>query len=448
MMSSTGSAGGLHPSRRSVLLSALSASVSALPWPALAADGGALQPYPAAEFLGSVGIGIHLGQRETPYYAKFEAVIELLQDLGIRQLRDVAMYSTGITREHEFYQRVRRLVGMGYRFDLVCTDALNPYIFCPPRRLPEIYDWCGGGVDIIEGANEPDLSKRPGANPAVSSDHQRTLYAVVKGTPSLRNVIVASPSYIQKSVPLAEDISDAVDWINLHPYPGMEHPETGGPGALTGFIPAAQRICGKKPVLVSETGYHTAVQTTKAHLPVSEAIKTRYLARLLLWDFKNGVRRSYLYELMDSFNNGPTDPESHFGLAGFDGARKPCFLMIKQFLALFGPPAATAAARPGGPFRFEISGNSQDLQSAVFRRGDGSHLLFLWLGISGWDRVARMPRPPVSRELVLTLQPSPRAARARLFGDDGSLGSAPLTATDGRFKIMVSDQLTAIEVDA
>ena len=432
-------------SRRSILRSAIAASVSTVAWPAFSANDGAQQPYSATDFLKSVGIGIHLGNRDTPYYSKFETVVELLQDLGIKYLRDDAVFWTNITRDNDFYQRVRKLVGMGYRFDLVCADPLNAYIFVPPRRLPEVYDWCDGGVEIFEGANEPNLIARPTANPAVSAEHQRSLFAVVKGHPVLRNVVLASPSYVLNNVPIAENLSDAVDWINIHPYPGMEHPETNGPGALTGFITGAQRVLGKKPVLVSETGYHTAVQTSSAFLPVSEPIKTRYFPRLLLWDFKNGVQRSYIYELMDSFNKGLTDPDSNFGLATFEGMRKASFLCVKQFLSLFDRPSASA--KDTGQFRFDVSGNSQDLQTAAFRRNDGSHLVFMWLGVSGWDPTTRMLRSPVTRDVAVLLGSKPRTLQCRQFKDDGSLVAKETKQTEDGFEVKISDQVTAFEID-
>jgi hypothetical protein len=433
-------------SRRQILISAVSASVATIAWPAFGAEDGAQRPYAAADFRNSIGVCVHNANKQTPYYSNFQKEIELLKDLGVRHVREDALFANYVDRNHEFYQRMRTLVSQGFRLDMVCADPLNGYLFVPPRRVGEIYEWCDHGVDIFEGANEPNLFKNSNMNPAISADHQRTLYATIKANPALRNVIVASPSYIQKNVAIAEDISDAVDWMNIHPYPGMEHPETTGPGMLVGFINGAQRITGKKPVLVSETGYHTAVQTQKFHLPVSEPIKVRYMPRLLLWDFRNGVQRSYIYELMDSFNNGQTDPESNFGLATFDGTRKPSFMAVKRLLALFDRPATNA--KGGAPFRFEVSGNTQDLQSAVFRRADGSHLLFLWLGVSGWDRVARVSRPPVTREVLLALNPAPRAARAHLFQDDGALAEAPIGPSEGRLKLSVSDQLTAVEIDA
>jgi hypothetical protein len=399
----------------------------------------------ATTFVDSVGICLHVGNRQTPYYGSFDKVAPLLKEIGITHLRDDAIYLSYVNRDFDFYQKIRHLAGMGFRFDLICHDALNGYIFTPPRRLADIYDWCDRSVEIFEGANEPQLTRNPALNPAISADHQRSIYTVVKNTPSLRSVIVASPSYIQKNVTLAENLSDAVDWINLHPYPGMEHPETSGPGALRGFIAEDERIFGNRPILVSETGYHTAVQTTKSHLPVSEEIKTRYLPRLLLWNFINGVKKTFIYELIDSANQGLTDPESHFGLTDYDGNPKPSFFAVKQLLSLFNRQAA--ASTPSPPrLQLDVTGDQRDLLTALFKRQDGSDLWLAWLGVAGWDPAARIPRPPVQRKLALAINPLPQAVTAHLFQDDGTVAAKPLHAVRGELDVTVSDQLTALEI--
>jgi len=219
--------------------------------------------FAASAFRDSVGMCVHLENRQTPYYSNFEKVIQLLKDIGITHLRDDAIVASYVDREYDFYKKIRVLVGLGFRFDLVAHDPLNEYVFTPPKKLQEIYDWCDHGIEIFEGANEPNLARNPARNPAISADHQRSIYATVKNSPSLKGVVVASPSYIQKSVPIAENLADAVDWINLHPYPGMEHPETKGSGDLSRFVADAERTFGKsrcwfqRPVIIPRSRLRT-----------------------------------------------------------------------------------------------------------------------------------------------------------------------------------------------
>jgi hypothetical protein len=437
-------AGDFHAGRRSFLGHAASALALGVSGFAFSSSAIAQSGYSAAAFSENIGIGVHLGNRQASYISNFERVAELLKDIGIMHLRDDAIFTSYATRDHDFYQRIRALVGRGFRFDLVCQDPLNSNIFTPPRKVPVIYDWCDEGVEMFEGGNEPNLVKNTAFNPAISAEHQRTLYAVIKGTPKLQNIIVASPSYIQKNVAIAENLSDVVDMINIHPYPGMEHPETKGPGQLTGFMSGAERICGKKPVAVTETGYHTAIETTKSHLPVSESIKTRYFPRLLLWNFICGVKRTYIYELMDSFNNGLGDPESHFGLADFTGNPKPSFTAVKQLLALCRRRSAPAGA--GQELKFNLTGDGENLVTAAFKRDDGSHLLFLWLGISGWNNATRSALSPVSRKYTLALAPETRRIVGHQFGDDGSMVEKQIDRVGGGFELAISDQLTALEI--
>src|SRR5205085_5384367 len=92
--------------------------------------------------------------------------------------------------------------------------------------------------------------------------------------------------------------------------------------------------------------------------------------------------RTYLYELIDSFARGDTDPESNFGLIRYDGSRKPSFNAIKNLIGIFSDPGAVP-----NPQRLDWSLTSKDdaVQSMVFQRSDGGFLLALWLGVSAWD---------------------------------------------------------------
>lgn len=398
----------------------------------------------ASALQNTVGICIHLGNQSTPYFTNFAAVAPLLKDLGIYRLRDDAVYAEGIDGNYFLYANIRAMAAQGFTFDLVCADPLNGNIYTPPSRLADIYSWCNGGVHCFEGSNEPNLAAKAWINPSISAEHQKALYAAVKATPAMNGFLVPSPSYIMGNVPLAENLSACVDYINIHPYAGMEHPETTGPGQLSGFIAGAQRWAGAKPVFVSEIGYHTAVQTSSGFLPVSEAIKTRYLPRTLLWAFLTGAAKTYLYQLIDSSNNGLTDPESNFGLVDFSGNRKPSFFAVKQFLALLQTPKPPA---PGPTWGFTLTGDATDLQTVMLGRPDGSAVLFVWLGVAGWNAGTRTALAPVTRPSVLAITGgTPNTVVGHLFNDDGTQTVAPLAPCSGEYALNISDQLTAVEI--
>lgn len=394
----------------------------------------------ASTFIDSVGVNIHLTSKASPYYTSWGSVLPMLQDIGIKHVRDGAVFYAGVDQNYYLYSRLSALVAAGIKISLVCSDPLNGYLYAPPLQIGSIFNWCGKGVVIFEGANEPTISRNTMIDPIISQDHQRSLYEQAH---MAANVLVASPSYIQGNIAdIAQPFNNLVDLVNIHPYPGMEHPETTGPGNLLGFMAASRAKMGTyHSVLSSENGYNTALQTTSSFLPVSEAIKTRYLPRMLLWAFINGVVRTYIYQLMDSSNNGQTDIESNFGLADFSGNPKSSYKSVKNLLALCNTPVVN----PAVPVTFSLSGDQTNVQTVLLQRSDGSHVLFAWLGVSGWNASTRTALPPVTRQLSLNISPTPVTVTEHQFMDDGTLVTSNLIAAAGVFNLTVSDQLTALE---
>jgi hypothetical protein len=74
-----------------------------------------------------------------------------------------------------------RLVQFGCRFDLICEDPLNGLAFTPTHKLLDLYEWSDGGIEILEGSNEPNLLRSP-LDFAISADYQRSLYRFIKST--------------------------------------------------------------------------------------------------------------------------------------------------------------------------------------------------------------------------------------------------------------------------
>lgn len=401
----------------------------------------------AAMFTDSVGVCIHLTARPGPYYDNFDRLLPFLNDLGINHVRQDAVFTIAASRDYYLYQRLRVLAAAGIKISLVCSDQLNGVAYTPPPQLGNIFDWCDGAVVLFEGANEPNLLKNTLINPIIQRDHQVALFNSVISTPRIKTIPVASPSYIQGNIAnIFGTWSNILHWMNLHPYPGMEHPETvTATGSLQHFIAAVKPIYApydKKPVVASESGYHTSTQTASAFLPVSEPIKTRYLPRMLLWYFISGVRRTYLYQLLDGIASDLANAEASFGLVDFSCNPKPSYAAVKRLMGLMGSPAGTAAPAP----TLTIIGDNTNVQQAVFQRADGSHVLFVWLGVKGWNEIARTAIAPVSRHSVLASSAAFSSANATVFLDDGTSTTAPLPAIAGGYDLTVSDQLTAVEL--
>jgi hypothetical protein len=394
------------------------------------------------DLVDAVGINVHLGHGGSPYVERFAACAAALDDLGVRHLRDDIVL-VGSEPSGQF-ERIAGLARRGYRFSLIFYDGSTPGPRVPPERFAEIADWAEDGLVVVEGGNEPPVAARPGLA-RLSAEHQAALFRAVRGDLRHRSVRVAGPSYIQGHIAAAENLSGSVDLANVHAYPGLEHPETRGAGSLGGFLAAVRPVFGSAPAIVTENGYHTALATQSAHLPVSEGIRARYLPRMLLWSYLQGVRRTYLYELIASFDRGDADPESRFGLLAHDGTPTASFAAVRGLMRLFGGRAEEDAA-PRDRLEVALPGGVPDLVAARFRRADGALLVPLWLGLDGWDRNARAARPDVApRPVDLRLSGPPRRLRLHRFGDDGIVRVDALAPAQA-LTLAVSDRLCVLEV--
>jgi hypothetical protein len=393
-------------------------------------------------FLDSVGVCGHFARTNGIYPESFERILPELEALGVGHLRDEGLITARDSRNSPAFQRLRRIVAANVRLTIICYDNLNPYVSTPLNRIADFYDWCDGGIEVFEGSNEPTLTKDPANAPRISAEHQAALFATIRSTPAVSNVPLVAPSYIQANTALALNLQNVCDFGNIHPYAGMEHPETTGPGALSKSVAASAHIAAGRPVLATEIGYHTSLQPKTFHFPVTEGIKARYMPRTLLWSFISGIRRAYIYEMVSSFAEDETNPESSFGLLRHDLSRTPAYGAVRALLAL------CKASRQTEPAERSLAFLNDDSERFSLRltRPDGALLAPVWLGIRGWQWPARIENPPAERATAFSVTGPHSQVIAHRFGDDGSVSQRVIAKEGGQYRLSVSDQLTVLEV--
>lgn len=428
--------------RRNLLSAAPLALVAASGLQAIPARAQTVASASTEAFLDSVGVCGHFTRPTGIYPEQFDRIVPELEALGVRHLRDDGLITARDSRDSPVFRRLRRIVAAGVRLTIICYDNLNPYVSTPLDRLADFYDWCDAGIDVFEGSNEPNLTKDPQNAPLISAEHQAALHDTIRSVPRLSAVPVAAPSYVLSNRALALDLKNACDYGNIHAYAGMEHPETTGPGALSKSVAASAHIAAGRPVLATEMGYHTSLQTNTFHFPVTEGIKARYMPRMLLWCFISGIRRSYIYEMVSSFAADETNPESSFGLLRHDLSRTPAYEAVRALLSL------CRAERQTGPEERQLDFLTADSQrlSLHLTRTDGALLVPVWLGISGWQWPARIENPPAERIATFSVAGQHSHVIAHRFRDDGSVSQQTITQESGQYRLSVSDQLTVLEV--
>jgi hypothetical protein len=323
-------------------------------------------------------------------YGQHTLVLDRLHELGARSIRS-RLY-TGNSGQLSW---LRTLAAEGVRANLVMGDPLMES-GTPEQLVSLVASQLPGVASSFEGANEWNLSGRGGWANELRS-HQARLYRAAKGNVATASIPVVAPALGRREgYSTLGDLSEYLDLGNMHLYTGGFTPGYRSDAELAN----AAVVCGSKPVVVSETGWHNASASTATHHYTPEDVAGSYAPRLFLEYFVRRVPRVFVFELVDEpADPSMTDHEAHFGLLRSDFSRKPAYIAIRNLLAL------VTASRVGssGPssLTYGVEGATSDLQQALVRRPDGSFVLFLWRRAPIWDPVRRRALPVTPVALAL-----------------------------------------------
>ncbi len=389
----------------------------------------------AESFVESIGVNVHTYYTGDAY-ENFGLTLQRLQELGIHHVRQNL-----VTDEPPEYEQLNALAAAGIHSTLILggpengLDGLEALLDTIERHLL-------GTVDAVEGPNELDVSEFESEWPALDTEYQKALWEGVKNRPKLASIPVLGPSVAwRRHYVSAPDLSRYLDYGNIHSYPGGEPPER----ELEAWLAAARAMSGSKPVMATETGYHTAVDSDGEHPPTSEAAQAVYAPRLFLDYFANGVVRTFDYELVDEHPDPElTEPESDFGLVHYDFSPKPAFEAVANLVAILEDPG-------GGEFEPEklglrFGGNRQDLRHVLLQKADGTFYLALWRDGSVWDPETREEIQPGSAPITVGFgQPIAKVSEFQPNQSREALGTLPISDT-GATEVRVGTRVVILEL--
>lgn len=400
------------------------------PLEARAADLAPARAVSADSVVDGYGIGIHLAFLDTPY-RDATAVADALSDLGVRHVRDDLFMDN--PRQ---YAGIKTVAARGIRFDLIMGNPLSShsaadYVNTVATQLP------AGSVESLEGPNEWDLTGRDNWV-AEMKTRQQQLYDAANADPATAGLPVLAPALAFRwNYAAAGDMSQHVDEANAHMYPGGYKPSN----QIPQITDAVREAIPDKPLVVTETGYHNALDTANGHRPVPEDVAAVYLPRLLLEHQRRGAERVYTYELIDEFDNPDrTDPEAHFGLLRRDLSPKPAYTAMKSLLGLLADPGPSFTP---GSLTVAVDGFPNDGRYLLTQKRTGQFVLLLWRDVAVYDpeRQVRLPVEPSNITLRLAEQADLRVYRPT----QGPKSVAEVQATS--LPLQLDGQVTAITVD-
>jgi hypothetical protein len=403
--------------------------------PTYAADGDHARPdplvaraIPSDSVVDAYGVGIHTNFLDTPY-RDAGAVAAALADLGVRHVRD-DLYLDAPRQ----YAAIAAIAAAGARFDLILGRPGGGAT--PADYVETVAQLPTGAVESIEGVNEWDYFGGGDGWPGQAVAWQRGLAEAARIHPATAGLPLLSPALaFGRNYPALGDLSPWSNVANAHVYPGAEPPSA----SIGPMITALRQAVTGEPVMVTETGYHNAVNDDGSFRGVPEGVAAVYLPRLLLEHVLRGHQRVYSYELIDEFDDpSRTDREANFGLLRHDLSPKPAYLAMKRLLGLLADDRP-AAFRPGW-LRVRIGGLPPDGRHLLTQRRNGTFVLLLWRDVSIYDPAQRA-RVPVSRvPVTVRLRHPRRLAVHRVSAEDAGVRRA----TGRRLEVGLGAGVTAV----
>jgi len=337
------------------------------------------QELSAEALLDSIGVNVHFTYTDTAYVRRDE-LLALLSEAGIRHVRD-AMPSPV---DSPLALGLRAARDQGIHATLLPHDPTSD----PGPLISDSLEVLGDTIAAFEAPNEPDNSGDPDWAAKLLTYMpmlQERIGQLAPGVPMIGPSLVHAASRLQVQARLP-------GIFNVHPYSGGGPPEPALGDALR-EVAQLQRGSRRRGIVFTEAGYHNALGEPDGQPPASEEAAAVYMPRLLMTAFGAGVRRTFLYELVDEKPEpGLTDQEQHFGLLRNDLSPKPAFTAIKTLVA-----ALRASPGGGTPERVPwsvVPNEPGQVERLILKRRDGSRVIALWRPVSVWDEDARQAVDP------------------------------------------------------
>jgi hypothetical protein len=385
----------------------------------------------ADRFADSVGINVHLHYTDT-LYNNFDLVRSRLAELAVRHVRDGLI----ATSWQPYYDRHNALGAMGIKGMFIAAAGMSD------EALREFPSRTSSSFEAYEGPNEYDVS---GVAAWTSSLRQSLVQLhALKTQPSLSSFPVYGPSLTSAAAFAAlGDVSAYVDAANLHNYMQGRYPGTpgwgdGGYGSIDWNLALARRYAPGKPVVTTETGYWDDLAVPDS---VPAVIVGRYMPRLLLEQFRKGVQRTYVYELIDDPQSGIAG-RSGYGLVRADGTPKPSFLAVSNLLRLFTDRGADVTPQP---FAYILEGGDDNVRQIAFQKRDGTMLLAVWVEASGYDLGSRQPVAVPPQTVRVSSPTALPLARSYRWLEDGNVLEDTTGAGHVNISLTINDALTVLQ---
>jgi hypothetical protein len=408
-----------------------------------AATRAAIPTFWANQFVDSVGVNTHLHHARSYYDLQFDSMKQRLLAAHIMHIRDGAPDQDGGFSDRDGAERFRELGEAGIRVTFIFRPMVTrEFVQGFPERVRPAFE-------AYELPNE--LNQQKGLPWPETLRLWMPMFAqYARDDSSTARYPIIGPSIADLGGDPQRKLGNqasTVDFGNLHKYyrafnpattgygrPGTPPCEAWNYGSLSYALCQVRRISGDKPIVCTEAGYTSKGASARA---VTPKIQARYLARMLMLHLKAGIARTFIYQLAD--HGG--DEGGGMGLLEEDGTEKPAW---RELAALMDELDDRAGAGKVPALEIAFEGETENLESTLFARRDGSYRLVLWLEVPSYDPKAGREIDVAAQAVTLKLPASFRARRLMTFDDTGSAHVRTIGGSTPR--LAIGDNLSIVDI--
>lgn len=397
---------------------------------------------PAESFVKSSGVVTHLTYTDSLYYSAWPTILNRLEVLGVKHVRDGFGYWP---QNSVFFSRHQQLANAG-----ITTDYVVPWDTTITAPALEQFASKVHDMEALEAPNECDVVPNCGGGDFIGIANALAMLPTLETAAQNLNVPLMGPSYVYpESYPVTGNIASLASGNSMHIYFGGRNPgstgwgdldvEGNGYGSFSYWYDLSQIDAPAIRPTVTETGY-MSFPTTSTPYTVPENVETAYIQRTLLLAYKHGYLGTFIYELVDD----PSSPVG-YGLLRSDLTEKPAFLGMSNMLKLL---TDKGAAFTPGSLAYQISGGDSNLNHLLLQKSDGSYWLVLWLEEPSWDPVNSAPLMVAPENIGIQLGSGYKTATNYQFNSSGGYVAFSQPMKYGWASLTVADQISIVKIVA
>lgn len=389
------------------------------------------------DFDNSVGVNTHWYYGAPfQYQPQFSTLIDRMKQAGIDHFRD-GEFGQGYNTPPWITVLYKQLASNGIKAELIVAQGQTlSQLESGLRAYP--------GIEAIEPFNEWDANGGPNWRSTLLNELPQ-----LKQAGADLGLTVLGPSMIDDDD--ADELGNLAQYIdvdNMHSYSGGRNPETEGwgdfdsegnsYGSLAWNLDMVHAYGPGLPAYATETGYQTTSKPTQNQVP--EQVEGAYAPRLLLDYFKNGVPRTYIYELIDDPPGTPVT-QTGYGLLRYDLSPKPAYSAISNLLSVLNDSGTSFTP---GSLDYSLNGNMDGVESLLLQKSNGDFYLNVWLNGSIYDVNKLVSTPQTPHNLTLTVPAGDTVSYVASFNPDGSITET--TPNESTYTVNANSCVTTIRI--